>query len=700
MTKFFFCIVLTIFCAAIVNFSQDKVSPTPTPQSGAEDVIRISSKLVLVDALVLNKEGSQVTNLTSDDFEIYQDGKAQEITNFSYISGEKGTLAQKSDNKSVPLPPINVRSGQGRVITFVLDDGNCLATPEGLAIARDGMKKFISDQMLANDKVAIYRTRGGSSLLQMYTSNKEVLRRIINKVNWFPSNCGSAFDSTRNDSTAKIITGEGNKTFDSAADKGFKSDVANNERTNQVKSSFGVLGFLIDRLKILPQRKIVFFISEGIPINPRDISVTEALRGIADKASRASVVFYTMSEKGLTNPGMIEARDEVGGDGVVNARIEEERSLNNGLAYLAYQTGGKFIRNKNFLETDINKILETESGYYLLGYQPADDTFKGKEFHRIEIKLKRDDLKISSRKGFYGRDEKESRPKYKDTNSPLYQAIASPFQEDGINIRLTTLTGNNIKEGNYIRALFHISGQDLTFTNESNGMKKVILDVVAVMMDEKGKVVEEFNRTYPISITEKGIETVKQNGLDYSTDIPVKNPGFYNFRLAVRDEHSNRLASAGDFVEILNPKKDKFFTIGLLTTGITKDGKPLLPKLRTAEAAFAPVFTATIPSIRQYKAGLPFAYIYDIYNPELDKATSRPKLTTQFRIFKDGKLLAEGKETPVEFENQTDFSMIQDYGFLKLHEDAEVGEYILQLIVKDTLANKNSTQWIDFEVVK
>ena len=79
----------------------------------------------------------------------------------------------------------------------------------------------------------------------------------------------------------------------------------------------------------------------------------------------------------------------------------------------------------------------------------------------------------------------------------------------------------------------------------------------------------------------------------------------------------------------------------------------------------------------------------NIYNAELDKTTNQPKLTSQFRLFKDGKLLVEGKEKPVEFENQSDISRIQDYGFLRLNENAEAGEYILQLIIKDTLHQEN-----------
>src|SRR5215210_3748178 len=61
----------------------------PRPQQGAPDedeVVRISTNLVQVDAVVTDGGGRQVTDLESRDFEILEDGKPQPITNFSYVS--------------------------------------------------------------------------------------------------------------------------------------------------------------------------------------------------------------------------------------------------------------------------------------------------------------------------------------------------------------------------------------------------------------------------------------------------------------------------------------------------------------------------------------------------------------------------------------------------------------------------------------
>ena len=62
-------------------------------------VLRVSVNLVQVDAVVTDHKGKQVTNLTADDFQIFQDGKQQKITHFSYIS-----TAANTPNPITPAP--------------------------------------------------------------------------------------------------------------------------------------------------------------------------------------------------------------------------------------------------------------------------------------------------------------------------------------------------------------------------------------------------------------------------------------------------------------------------------------------------------------------------------------------------------------------------------------------------------------------
>jgi hypothetical protein len=107
--------------------------------------------------------------------------------------------------------------------------------------------------------------------------------------------------------------------------------------------------------------------------------------------------------------------------------------------------------------------------------------------------------------------------------------------------------------------------------------------------------------------------------------------------------------------------------------------------------------------VRQFQRGSSVGYGYFIYSPQLDKATGRPQLTTQVRLFRDGQLVFTGRETPYDAAGQADLKRVTAGAAIHLGTEMAPGEYTLQVIVTDLLAKtkyRTATQWIDFEIVK
>jgi VWFA-related protein len=732
-------LVLTLFAA---TFGQVTSPSAPQRTQDEDDVVRISTNLVQIDAVVTDKNGQQVTDLRPEDFEILEDGRPQKITNLSYISSAPLNASQPeakavtpAEKGAPPAPPVRLQPEQvRRTIALVVDDLGL--SFESMAYVRQALKKFVDQQMQPGDLVAIIRTAGGMGALQQFTTDKQQLYAAIERVRWYPTGRGgvSAFAPIE----ANPI---GAASLPGAAGLARKNDSSNkNENptgsaTDELKEfredlftvgTLGALNFVVRGLRELPGRKSVLLISDGFKLfDPEGGSnrILDALRLLTDLANRASVVIYTMDARGLQTLGLTAA-DSVGGltPAQLETRLTDRRSelfdTQTGLIYLAQQTGGFNVRNTNDLSAGIKRVVDDQKGYYLIGYRPDESTFDPKtgqrRFHNISVKVKRSGLKVRSRTGFYGISDEAARQPRRTRAQQLIGALVSPFGASGVKMRLTSLFANDRKEGSFVRSLLYIDASGLSYEDEADGWHKAVVDVMAITFGDNGRVIDQVNRTQTIRVRGATFERVKQYGLVYFLNVPVKKPGAYQLRVAVRDAASERVGSASQFIEVPNLSKKRLALSGIVVNG--EDPKAVNKGAAgDAAAAAAPQAGGTAEgasdeldpqagaAVRRFRQGMVLNFGYLIYNAQLDRASARPQLQTQARLFRDGKPVFTGKIAAFEMGNQTDLERLFAGGRLQLGSELTPGEYVLQVIVTDTLANekyRTATQWIDFEIVK
>jgi len=250
-------------------------------QQAPDDVVRITTNLVQIDAVVTDKSGNQIKDLGARDFEVFQDGKPQKIVSVSYFNTEvpertglQAADAKRSAEKDQPPTPPS-RTNAARILTFVVDDGSCASSYVGLNASREALVKFINEQMRVNDLVAIYQTRGGSSTLQQYTSDKEHLLRVARRIRWYPPqgicNESSGDFYERAQPTTFMKPNGAVRSIESDANRQSRGRIERNMRENQVTGLFGVLTYITRGLQRVPGRKTVFVLSDSIPLLIPDV---------------------------------------------------------------------------------------------------------------------------------------------------------------------------------------------------------------------------------------------------------------------------------------------------------------------------------------------------------------------------------------------------------------------------------------------
>jgi VWFA-related protein len=713
----------------------DKQTPPQADKPKAaqkEDVVKISVTLVQVDAVVTDSKGRQVTDLKPEDFEIYQDGRRQQISNFSYVSLQPATAspapAPNKSGKNAPLvPPVNLRPEQvRRTMALVVDDLGL--SFESTASLRYTLKKYVDEQMQPGDLVAIIRTGAGMGALQQFTGDKRQLYAAIERVRWNPMGRGgvsafgalqpawmSAADRTRRGSRSNgdapvddQVLGPG-ETLDQ-----FREDLF-------TVGTLGALNYVVRGLRELPGRKSVVLFSDGLRMftSGRDNRrVVDALRRLTDLANRASVVIYTIDARGLQVPGLTAADDVSGRSDQeirqeMNNRRQELFDSQDGLNYLARETGGFFVYNSNDLNRGMRRVMDDQQGYYLIGYTPEADTFRlergVRKYHKFSMKVKRAGLNVRTRTGFIGIPDTEARPTSRTPAQQITAALTSPFNAGDVHLKLTSLFGHDPKLGAFMRSLLHIDPRDLTFTEEG-GKHKAVVDIVAVTFGDTGQMVDQESRTYTLEAPEDVYQKVMRQGFLYTVLVPIKKPGAYQLRVAVRDHTSEHIGSANQFIEVPDIKKNRLALSGIVVSGTDptnqkKTDASAPPQAdNTTEGATDEVDPQLGPAVRKLRRRMFLDYGMMIYNARLDKTTQRPQLEAQVILLHDGKPVYTGKVNPVNVSpnGQSDWQHIAAGGRLQLGTDMEPGDYVLQVIVVDKLTKEKSgvaTQWTDFEIV-
>jgi hypothetical protein len=249
-----------------------------------------------------------------------------------------------------------------------------------------------------------------------------------------------------------------------------------------------------------------------------------------------------------------------------------------------------------------------------------------------------------------------------------------------------------------LRSLIYIKAQDLDFVDEPDGGHTARFDLGIVLFGENGSVRDEQSRLVILQLQNDAYQRALKNGIVYSLDTPLKQSGAFQFRIALRDQGSTKIGSAGQFIQAPNLTSGKLALSGL---ALLKE----IPNKPEGTATEQDSEDAVIsgPAVRQFRQGDKVIYGYSIYNAPLDVTTHLPQLTAQTRIFRDGKPVFTGETSPIQVNPQSDLKRISNVARLQLGAEFQPGEYVLQVIVSDGSAKGKpqlASQWIDFEVVK
>ena len=652
--------------------------------------IQVGVEEVRLDAVVVDSKGRQITDLTPYDFEIYQDRQRQEIVTCRYITHDRAKPGQRllssPDFGTIPPapPPPLKRDTVERTFTFLVNDFGMGF--EETYRTRMSLRKFVEDQMLPGDLVSIIKTSHGSATLQSFTSDRQELLSRIDSIQW----------STYNDlpSIPRAIT-----------------------ELNNHKSQLVVIDYCIKALQDMPGRKFLMLLTRNTA-GPSSFNLK--YDRMADAALRAGVVVHTMNARGIQTElaGYRNLRpissttvgsgymDYVSGmfDRLMDPENQIYRSaMGSAPLPLSRKTGGVYLDN-NFFINGIGDLEEEMKGYYLLSYIPPAYTFSrsGKTaYHDIEIIVKRKGLTIRTRDGFFGEPAVPDAPPV--TSSTLVEAMFSPFEYDDLNVTLASGYIDNLKKGYLLPTWMHLDGRDLGVIEEKDGTYSVSFEAGASTADIDGIFQEYGDMQIGFQVDEEDIRKLKENGINFTISIPVKKPGGYYVRVAVKDQSTDAKGSAYQYIEIPDLKNKRLALSSLYIIDGEEDASWI--RAITSDKDSEPDNTLQKPKYRNparkdFLPGDSIEYMTVIYNAKSEEKDP-PELEAQTILYRNGVGLYKSEVEAVDLSGANDFNRIPIRKSLHIEESMQPGDYVLQLLVKDNNAKEKQSltaQTLSFKI--
>jgi VWFA-related protein len=688
------------------------VAPPQQQQQGEEEVVRITSELVQTDVVVTDKDDRVINDLKLGDFEVYENGKKQDLKFIEYVGVDEG---RRIEGARPDAPPESARIERElsardvrRVVAFVVDD---LTIPfADMATVRQVLLDFVDNKMQQGDLVAIVRTVGGKGLLQQFTSDKQLLRRAISQLN-YTSNYYSRFDNPDPPGLTEVdLTPPGGgaasvSSNTAAANDALAKDVTD-ETTNTMRGLIGLstANSVIDSLRQIPGRKSLVLFSAGVPFLQTNstgglyATVSQVLDRLKDNALRSGVVVNTMDPRGLNaTPGVGRVDDPrlnsqsalMGGNAGFGRGQSDLEKANLGeplagagdhlsLRTLSNATGGVAVVNTNDFKAGLDKVLARSRGYYVLAYTPSEK-FDNK-FRKLDVKVRRDGTHIYKQAGYIAREESRAAPRTKQEE--VMDAARSPLAKRDLDVSSNLSLKMTPPKGADLGINLLVDPKTLNFT-QSDDKYHTTFDVVGFILDGVGKTRGGFSETINANLTPAEYQEAMRTGLTYSADTQLP-PGYYQLRAVVREEGTGNLGTVSRYIEVPDLTKGRLAMSSVFLYTVDLAG-PSTPVPMTA--------------VRRLSRKQDLRYSAVIYNAKLEGG--KPQLRSQTIISRGDKVVYRGAEQAVVplGSDPTQVFTVDQVGLSK----AAPGRYVLTLTITDTLADKKTqtiTRSIDFDIVE
>ena len=565
----------------------------------AESSVVLSANEVLVDVVVRDRKGRPLKDLSPSDFQVFEDGKRQQVESVRVHQRDVVEDSQRSANATKDNDTLKPGLAQNpfsgvNVVALVFDGLELSAR----VLAQKAALKCIADTFQPNDFAGVFSIDTTLRVFQPFTNNRELVARAINRIGTTTTaksepggTSVQAADPAQYLATANGNSGDPLNTVDVMNPNGNANAILGNpggrageaagrmnanlvhafqtlDRTEQGLAELKSLLAIVDSLRTMEGRKAVVLFSEGMAV---DAATYPRFRDLIQEARRADVTFYSIDAAGLravspiaqtaktvNSLAMNRADSALGGGEDTSGRpmsFDAEDNVTNlfrdprsTLIPLAEQTGGFFIDQTNDLRPGLLRIGEDIRSYYVLTYAPLNQDYDGK-FREISVKVNRPGVHVEARKGYYAM-RKPVEMQVPDWESPAIAVLKSGRNENSFPIRARVFSFPSDENSGLLPVLVEVPGSGVTLNvDKAVNTFKTDFSIVAVVKDLSDQIVAKVGNHYQVSGPLDKLEAARHGDFRFYREIDLP-PGLYFVETVAYDTATGKASTRGASIDV------------------------------------------------------------------------------------------------------------------------------------------------------
>ena len=526
--------------AAAVLIFLTCISPVASAQQQLVESIEV--RVTNVDVVVTDKQGNPIVGLTKDDFEIYENGKLQPITNFYEVRPQSvNTVAglpspsPATTNEEATLAPAEVRQ---RRIIFFIDNQSLHPLRRNEVFA--SIEKFFDKLFQPGDEAMIVTWNRGLKMVSPFTDDADRLRGTLKKVSLVTGGgVALAVDKERLKNQVQSLLEQasaGRSTQASSRDdayqqalsmtRAYADDLYMNEKRLTIAMST-----MLTTLAGLEGKKVMVFVGAQLPDKPGldmfqwvdqlfnsaiPVFVREAsryslgteLEKVAKQANANNVTMYMIDGADPTKGTMSDATTNEQMDPTVD--FLDFTNTANAFGSMAKMTGGIALMRTNNFDLALSTVARDLGSYYSLGYRQADEKPGDR---KIVVKTKNREFKVRSRQTYVAKSADDQ-----TKDRVLSNAFHSHVKGE---IPITLTTGQPLPLGGRFKVPVRISFPS-TLTLLPDGQNLVGgFTVYFAVVDENGGLSPVSKRSVPVKLPQSAEAALRSKPISFTAEVVV-----------------------------------------------------------------------------------------------------------------------------------------------------------------------------------